>query len=600
MFSILYLLGSKADKSHVTAARVLFGMIVRERRRVGALARTASSLDERVLVAERAAELSEAALRSYVEEQRHEIAALTQNQQEHILSLMDMVKEDSAQLPGVGNADDLAHSEEVFQRKLLVLANERVNLMEKQIAEMQLQLTESNSYREKLEDVKESLNEKQQEYEDVHTELIELRLALRHIREVLRTSSPSEIVSDDRNSFNSLLLDIVRGALDPSRTDDSFGPTDATPPRSNLTPRSKNSVRKGGSSFRFGSHGKQDINAILSDSDGDNDAIEDTPDWANDIMADLALIAEGKLPPSMENSAAVIEGVSQFEKHFQDQSNNASSDDKGSSVFDRLSDPKQFTGTQKVRKTYKSSLPVAYPNSTQKANSGGTSKVVRRRDDKKPAPAINDTIPGSNVSQDGHQSVFDRLVSPSHYTGTQKEKFIESKYKRERTAEQVADRVLDGLLYTKESNIRTFSDSNLPDQHATVPSRHHTVYTEYAKQDVFERLQKTTTQAFAVKTHHNITSSVDGHSQDESHRWHAHDTGILPSISEQNHRAATETTSSKHESPPSHEPSSATEKNPHSDYMRQDVFERLQRTTTEAYAKKTNTRFNNNDNDNMH
>lgn len=594
--------GSKTEKSYVTGARVLFGMIVRERRRVAALARTASSLDEKALRAEREAELSEAALRSYVEEQRHEIAALTQNQQDHILSLMDMVKDDSAQLPSASNAKDVGRSEEVFQRKLLVLANERVNLLEKQITELQLQLTENNSYREKLEDTMELLNEKQQEYEIVHAELIELRLALRHIREVLRTASPGEIVNDDRNSIKTLLVDIVGDALHPVRGDDN---NDTTSPGSNRPPRPIHSTDRGVSAARFGS---KFVASILSDSDGDNDATDETPEWANDIMADLALIAEGKLPPSMEKSAAVLENVSQFDKHFHNQNKFASNETKASSVFDRLSDPKQFTGTQKqVQKASKHSSTAAAHNSIQKVHPRGTMKAVRRRDDKKLVSTTSDSITASrhsegstNAGQDesrNHQSVFDRLVSPSHYTGTQKEKFQESKLKRERTAEQVADRVLDGLLHSKESGVRNPTDSNLSQHdHSTgAPSRNHTIYTEYAKQDVFERLQKTTTQAFAVKT---LSTVGDGHhnSNDENHRWHSHDMATQATTADQNQRFGS--TTNRQESPPSQE--TAADKNSHSNYIRQDVFERLQRTTTEAYAKKANPKYHHIDSENMH
>ena len=64
------------------SAKVLFGMIVRERRRVASLARTASSLDEKVQEAEAATRAKESAFRAYVEEQQHEVAMLAQNQQE--------------------------------------------------------------------------------------------------------------------------------------------------------------------------------------------------------------------------------------------------------------------------------------------------------------------------------------------------------------------------------------------------------------------------------------------------------------------------------------------------------------------------------------
>ena len=67
-------------------------MVVRERRRVGALARTACSLDERLQTAVEDSEAKDLALRSYVDEQREQVAEMSQNQQNQILSLMELVK----------------------------------------------------------------------------------------------------------------------------------------------------------------------------------------------------------------------------------------------------------------------------------------------------------------------------------------------------------------------------------------------------------------------------------------------------------------------------------------------------------------------------
>merc|ERR1712238_443845 len=100
------------------AAKVLFGMVVRERRRIASLARTASSLDEKVQETESSLANKDAAFRAYVDEQRLEAASLAQSQQEHILSLMEMVKE-----------DQIDESETPDATKFLVLANERINAL---------------------------------------------------------------------------------------------------------------------------------------------------------------------------------------------------------------------------------------------------------------------------------------------------------------------------------------------------------------------------------------------------------------------------------------------------------------------------------------
>jgi hypothetical protein len=100
-------------------------MIVRERRRVAALARTASLLDDRVQVAEKALVINEAALRSFEEEHRREVADLEQRQHDQILCLIDMVKEGSRASDADLNADSTLAT---FQKELLVLANERVSV----------------------------------------------------------------------------------------------------------------------------------------------------------------------------------------------------------------------------------------------------------------------------------------------------------------------------------------------------------------------------------------------------------------------------------------------------------------------------------------
>jgi ABC-type transporter Mla subunit MlaD len=100
-------------------------MIVRERRRVAALARTASLLDERVQVAEKALAVNDAALRSFIEEHRQEVADLEQRQHDQILCLIDMVKEGSSISDMDPNADSTLA---LFQKELLVLANERVSV----------------------------------------------------------------------------------------------------------------------------------------------------------------------------------------------------------------------------------------------------------------------------------------------------------------------------------------------------------------------------------------------------------------------------------------------------------------------------------------
>ena len=98
-------------------------MVVRERRRVASLARIASTLDEKVQDAEKRLVISEAALRSCDQERRQDIADLEERQQHQILSLVEMVNKSSEYATDEENC-----SAANFQKKLLVLANERVSV----------------------------------------------------------------------------------------------------------------------------------------------------------------------------------------------------------------------------------------------------------------------------------------------------------------------------------------------------------------------------------------------------------------------------------------------------------------------------------------
>jgi hypothetical protein len=263
------------------------------------------------------------------------------------------------------------------------------------------------------------------------------------------------------------------------------------------------------------------------------------------------------LPPSLQNSSEVQDGVSQLEK---------------GSVFDRLANPESFTGTQKVvRKRIKAQARSQKMSRLQEDRKKASPQIstLQSKDDVTPkaadgpqsgtAPGNSDTMaPGSD--QRDHQSVFDRLVSPSQYTGTQKEKFRETKVQRTRAADEVAERLLDDLLESSESEVPP-GDASGRDGSAS-----RSAYTEYASQNVFERLQKTTTHSYAVRQNEKVFSEMN--SNDETRSKEA-PTSPKADVK----RAAVPTRE-------------AVVTDIHTDYMDQDVFERLQKTSTEAYAQK--------------
>ena len=65
-------------------------MVVRERRRIASLAKTASTLDEKLQECQMDNEAKEIAFRSYVEDSQQDFANVSMNHQEQILSLMSL------------------------------------------------------------------------------------------------------------------------------------------------------------------------------------------------------------------------------------------------------------------------------------------------------------------------------------------------------------------------------------------------------------------------------------------------------------------------------------------------------------------------------
>jgi kinesin family protein 4/21/27 len=540
-----------------TASRVLFGMIVRERRRIAALARTASALDERVQAAENSAETSEAALRSYMDEQRHELVSSTQKQQEQILSLMDMVKQGS-------DSDESAHAlrdsiaDSSSDPKLLILSNERIQVLERQVFALQNETEAVASYRDQIDMLTSNLVSASQESEDLQEELSNLRSALRQIREAA-TKGQQEQLDSRKKVLDSEVLDIVKGALHP-RVHSS-----GIPKRRFIRPNHKRSTDRPFLSPRLKKH----VELMHTSDSEDNFDDKNVQDWTSEIMADLALIAEGQMPPSLMESPELVEEASKLANF---------------SVFDRLADPDRFTGIQK-HSTMKTPAKATGSKSKRPKSPGGhvqrralsrqiadrLDKIIipgdePRRDSSSQSLASPSPLNiGSLSDQKDYKSVFDRLISPSQYTGTQKEKFQETKDKRARAAEEVADRMLDDLLESDNDPLEKQME-----QTAGAAPR---LSLEYTQQDVFERLQKTTTQSYAVK--HNGTMLPDYDVRGDFAFSSA--TVQEPALPDK------DLSSSSVQSEPLKQ-----ESNTHSDYTSQDVFERLQKTTTEAYAKKTN------------
>ena len=503
-------------------------MVVRERRRVASLARTASALDERAQAAEKTALENEEALRSYMNDQRRELAALKQSQQEQILSLMDLVKQDSASTVQDSNA--MTGDELQVDQRLLVLANERIALLERQLEELKADASTAASYRDRVDELSDDVKLYTQENEEFQNDLSELRSVLRQIRELVvncghRQSTP------EADHTDAAILEIINCALHPRKA------IPKSKPKPSVSISGRASVRRA-ISPRMKKHVE-----LMHTSDSEEEG--DAPDWAAEIMNDLALIAEGKVPPSLEGSSFLPTGDFSFETPGPTASLNTSK--RGASHLKRGT-PDRLALSREINARLDQ---IVIPGSqlVDPLFGGKQVEVIT-------PPAAPDM--SSHPPNTGYKSVFERLISPSHYTGTQKERFSHQA-KRTRSAKDPASKLLDDLLQSD-------TESTKPRKEKGVVQRQKV---EYAQQDVFERLNKTTTQAYAVKQNNPLRSDAQSPGDIESDE-------VLDELLRSDSEAFRQTTGD------------SKMYRLKGDYTQQDVFERLTKTTTHAFAVKQN------------
>ena len=287
--------------AHLTS-NVLFGMVVKERRRVAALARAAAILDQKRIDAETLASSKEVALRSYMEENKIERVAIAQSHQDKILSLMSMLQNDET-----GNCPDNNHTPSLPNTPrasiVLGLANERIDSLERQLEELKGEKETREQCELRELDTIQELKKVKRDYSQIMDETNQMRISLKAFRENI--SSPTFDLDGNESNYRmkvlSLIDDIINQATSPIKSHMRS--------KANSSPLAKLSVHDD------------------SLSDDDDEAVDEVPDWANDIMKDLSIIAAGEVPPSLHKKER------QSRKEY--------------SVFDRLSSPENFTGTQK-------------------------------------------------------------------------------------------------------------------------------------------------------------------------------------------------------------------------------------------------------------
>ena len=250
--------------------------------------------------------------------------------------------------------------------------------------------------------------------------------------------------------------------------------------------------------------------------------------------------------------------------------------------------------------------------------------------DFEPASTVEELGESGTRSDDqaAGKSVFDRLVNPTNFTGTQKEKHHGQVGIQKVHQESAAERLLDHLLDEEDGEQNRARTAEAPNSNKV---------SEYTQQNVFERLQKTTTQSFAVKKHetnpaqpvtvtqkqkpdstakgttkasietstkrNSATSVIQSASAEtnKSGRGKARSTGIATSSSARSPSRQNDTPTRSRPSgiraPQVRSPARANNVSParskspakvraKEEYGQQNVFERLTKTTTEAFAVK--------------
>jgi len=487
---------STASGAKLTS-RILFGMVVRERRRVASLARTAATLNEQAKLAEREANEKEAAFRSYQEEERAERSLLAQSHQEQILSLMTIVKDEeltskTAKTPEGLPLDHRLQSlssirsckKKIPSPTLTILANERIEALENQLREEREKLEAMSIYKTTEARLKNEQEEKVKECEHLKEVIENLKVSLSQISDlVLNQESNQESLKAEESQIGDSIANIVKFALQ---------------------------------------HGDENQKKLsLSEDYEEEGEEEEIPEWANDIMADLAVIAEGHVPEALLNSPAFMNVVCENNRNSRE---NKSKDAKVSSnncVFDRLTNPHNFTGTQKQKSEHKTrkekekrTLSKHQKNSIVQDNRRAIAQKAAKKldhilkNDNKTSRSTSRSRPskrprGIKVDTSESRSVSDRLMRPSNYTGTQKDK-VQSSLTRRRQDQYAVGFDEDPVTNENASDclqrtrIKAQALKQLPDakQSKTLglgkePSP--------LTQNVFERLQKTTTQAYATK-----------------------------------------------------------------------------------------------------
>jgi len=447
------------------ASKVLFGIVVRERRRVATLARAASTLDQKAVQAEKLAADKEAALRSLIDETKNERVAMAQNQQEKILSLMEIVQgDDQEEEIGVSAELRTSQSESVVLR----LANERIETVEAQLSDLKQEKESRESYQVREAETVTELKQLTKEYSHLLDTSKTLRTSLLRIRDKISATSESHDPAI-LTTITQIVTKTLKSMSQAAKVD------------------KENADRR-------------NITSPYEDSDSEDDE-DGVPEWAGHIMKDLAIIAAGEVPASLKTPR---EGGKQRVPRT-----------PGGSVFDRLSSPDNFTTSHYERLSDNASVgsntTVSRSNSRSHARSRSTSRSrynTPSRDER------SSTTPQRYHSSRSPSPMRQRQKSPRH-SDTRLTDRVSAILK------DGPPRVLSASNYPIDDDEQSFRSTGSRSVRSTgsrsvrstgsrsVHSGRRQFAAEskfvkaYTKKDVFERLQKKHTNSYTL----NIKSS---------------------------------------------------------------------------------------------
>uniref|UniRef100_A0A7S1ZS04 Uncharacterized protein n=1 Tax=Trieres chinensis TaxID=1514140 RepID=A0A7S1ZS04_TRICV len=433
---------------------------------------------------------------------------MAQNQQEHILSLMAMVREEEErndaifrESPSPQKTNDVgkisANLQPGSESMVLLLSNERIAVLERQLMELQGEKNAKEVYKAKEAKARSDLDAKTEVCDALQSELQHLKLSLRQVRELLRSGGSPKILGDILEGEglpdkDDQIDDIIQEALHPP----------AKSPRKRASNRSRLSVERRlkiatppARSPKIRDH------VILMHSDSEDD--EEAPAWAGDIMKDLALIAEGEMPPALRSTAKkkkrppVSRKKGSKNKHASESTQGSAlkrregsvseTSSVGGNVFERLNDPAHFTGIQKVSFMTASEKHVIgnkRPSSSHgvKNDKGKTTKEEHRRSNS-----------GSNHSED--INLAPKTTEETLQQGQGTIPGLDLQLPNHNAAHESPG----ASAAVAEHSPKLLSTSSSGEKGRDESENHREWVAEYTRQDVFERLTKKETVSFSAK-----------------------------------------------------------------------------------------------------